>query len=300
MLGETGTGKELLARAVHYNSGRSGYPFVEVNCAGIPTQLMESEVFGHEQGAFTDAKEGKIGLFEIADGGTIFLDEIGEMPLELQVKLLKFLDTRVFRPVASSREVSVDVMIIGSTNRNLERLIAEGRFREDLYYRLNVVRIEMPPLRARGHDVVLLADFFLKTLSRKFEKGTIGLSADARRALLKYEWPGNIRELKNALERAVLLAQGALLTVDDFPFCAQHKHAGLKAAGDCRISVELPDEGVSYALLEKRIIEAALEKAAGNVTEAARLLNLGRGWMRYRVRKHDIRVTENVGVELVT
>jgi DNA-binding NtrC family response regulator len=298
LLGESGTGKELLARAIHYNSSRTGFPFVEVNCAGIPTQLMESEVFGHEKGAFTDAKEGKIGLFEVADGGTIFLDEIGEMPLELQAKLLKFLDTRVFRPVSSSREVSVDVLVIGSTNRKLEQLITEGRFREDLYYRLNVVRIEVPALRDRGDDVLLLAHHFLRELSRKFEKNITDLSSGAQRALIQYSWPGNVRELRNALERAVLLAHGETLTVDDFPMVSCERPVDVVRPLNGSISVQLPDEGVSFSLLEKKIIEAALQKTSGNVTEASRLLGLGRGWVRYRVKKHGIRLDEGTHVEM--
>jgi len=295
LTGESGTGKELFARAIHYGSRRAPFPFVEVDCAGIPLRLMESEVFGHEEGAFTDAKEQKIGLFEVADGGTIFLDEIGETPLELQAKLLRFLDTRKFRPVASSREISVDAMVVAATSRDLEKLIAEGKFRKDLYYRLDVVKIELPPLRERQGDIVLLARHFLKALSRKFQKEVAGLDSDAEAVLLGYNWPGNVRELKNMIERAVLLSRGPYLTADDFPFRSGRGPVAAVRASAGKISVELPDEGVSFAALERNIIQAALAKAGGNVTEAARLLELGRGWMRYRMRKHGIETAELIG-----
>lgn len=286
ILGESGVGKELFARAIHGESPRAHGPFLEINCAAIPRELLESELFGHEKGAFTDASQQRIGLFEAAEHGSVFLDEVGELPLTLQAKLLKFLDMKIVRRVGGSRDIPVDVRILTATNRNLADEVRSGRFREDLFYRLNVVPIDVPPLRERNGDIVLLARTFTERLSRKLGRSA-RLSAAGEKALLRYPWPGNVRELTNAIERAILLARGdeigpaelALPTIQE------------RGVGDVDLSdlgLRIPAEGISLLAVEKAAIEAALTKTGGNVVEAARLLHIGRGSLRCKMRRHGV------------
>jgi len=286
ILGESGVGKELFARAIHGESPRAHGPFMEINCAAIPRELLESELFGHEKGAFTDATQQRIGLFEAAEHGSVFLDEVGELPLTLQAKLLKFLDMKVVRRVGGSRDIPVDVRILAATNRSLADEVRAGRFREDLYYRLNVVPIEVPPLRERNGDIVLLGRLFTERVARKLGRN-VRLSPAGEKALLHYSWPGNVRELNNAIERAVLLSRAeemgpAELALPDLD---------LRPAGDLdlgTLGIRIPSEGISLLALEKAAIEGALDKSGGNVVEAARLLHIGRGSLRCKMRRHGL------------
>jgi transcriptional regulator with PAS, ATPase and Fis domain len=253
---------------------------VNVTCSAIPETLLESELFGHERGAFTDAKNLKQGLLEQADGGSVFLDEIGEMSLLLQAKLLRFLEEKAFRRVGGSADIRVDVRVIAATNRNLEEAVRAGRFREDLYYRLRVLPIALPPLRERAGDVPLLAARFVEGFNREFGKKVRGLAPDARAALDAYPWPGNVRELRNVLERAVLLAEHDLLRAEDVSILAP---PAALAAG-----FELPAGGVALEELEKELVIQALRRSAGNQTRAGRLLGLNRDQIRYRIEKFGL------------
>ncbi len=268
--GESGTGKELIARAIHQRSERRG-PFVAINCAAMPEPLLESELFGHVRGAFTDAKATRAGLFVEADGGTLLLDEIGEMPLTMQTKLLRALEERKVKPVGGTREVPFDARLVAATNRDLETEVSEGRFREDLFYRINVVRLEMPPLRARGNDILLLAQVFLSRASERTGKPVTGMVKEAAEKLVTYPFPGNVRELVNAIERAVALARYDQLTVDDLP---QRIREHTRAAPF--ITSDDPDELLTMAELERRYIQRVLEAAGGNKTRAAKILGFDR------------------------
>jgi DNA-binding NtrC family response regulator len=285
ILGESGVGKELFARAIHGESPRSQGPFMEINCAAIPRELLESELFGHEKGSFTDATQTRIGLFEAAEGGSVFLDEIGELPLTLQAKLLKFLDSKIVRRVGGSRDIPVDVRILAATNRELISEVKQGRFREDLYYRLNVVPIEIPPLRAREGDPVLLASLFVERVARKLGR-VARLSVEARQEISRYHWPGNVRELSNVIERAVLLARSEEIG------SAELSMPAVSAGGTddelSGFSFTIPPQGVSLPVVERAVIQAALDRASGNVVEAARLLKIGRGSLRSKMRRHGI------------
>ena len=269
--GESGTGKELVARALHAQSGRRDQPFVASNCAAMPAPLLESELFGHLRGAFTDAKQSRQGLFVQAGAGTIFLDEIGEMPMEMQVKLLRVLQERTVRPVGGDTEIPIKARVITATNRNLEIEIEEKRFREDLYYRVNVVPIAVPPLRDREGDVLFLAQFFLTRIARQTGKRVERISAHAARKLLDYDWPGNVRELENCIERAVALCRLNELTVDDLPpKVLQHSAAKLV------ISTESPLELITVDEMTRRYVRQVLAVAKGNKTHAAKLLGIDR------------------------
>jgi len=269
--GESGTGKELVARALHAQSARRQHPFVAINCAAMPAPLLESELFGHLRGAFTDAKQSRPGLFVQAGAGTIFLDEIGEMAMEMQVKLLRVLQERTVRPVGGDTEVPIKARVITATNRNLEIEIEEKRFREDLYYRVNVVPIAVPPLRARDGDVLFLAQFFLARIASQTGKRVERISAHAARKLLDYDWPGNVRELENCIERAVALCRLNELTVDDLPpKVLQHSAAKLV------ISTESPLELITVDEMTRRYVRQVLAAAKGNKTQAARLLGIDR------------------------
>jgi two-component system response regulator AtoC len=287
--GECGTGKGALARAIHEASDRCHGPFIEVNCAAIPRSLLESEFFGHEKGAFTDAKEEKMGLFECANGGTIFLDEVGEIDYSLQAKLLKFLDTRVIRRISGTRFLPVDVRVISATNRDLKRDVEEKRFRGDLYYRLNVVEVHIPPLRERVEDIRPIAESYLEKYSARLKKGGITLTERAFEALERYAWPGNVRELINIIERAVLLNTTGVIEPDDLPVDGHMDTAVVniqKEQGAIRI--DLPPEGASLEEIERGAIIAALARAGGNITHAARTLEIGRGMLRYKMKKFGI------------
>jgi len=276
--GETGTGKNLVARYIHSNSPRRRRPLLEVSCAAIPDNLLESEFFGHERGAFTDAKSRKRGTLELADHGTVVLDEIGELKLELQSKLLHFLEERRFRRVGSEREIRVDVRVLALTNRNLARLADEGQFRNDLYYRLNIFPIAVPPLRERRDDVLPLAKFFLESLHGKVGRHFDGFTREAENALLSYAWPGNVRELRSAVERAMVLEQEALIGPRSFLLDG--------ARGGAPATVAEPDGGiVPLRELEGQMIERALAASGDNQTRAAELLGISRDQLRYRLKK---------------
>jgi two-component system response regulator HydG len=274
--GETGTGKELIAAAVHQNSKRAAGPFVRLNCAALADTLLESELFGHERGAFTGASGRRKGRFEQADGGTLFLDEISEVDQRVQVKLLRFLQEREFERVGGNETLRVDVRIVAATNRDLKQLVAEGRFREDLYYRLNVVRLEVPPLRARPSDVALLAEHFLRQYADENEKPVHGFSQRALAALLAHPWPGNVRELQNAVEQAVVLCEGDTVDVEDLPISAA-------PAESDPLNLMIP--GVSMAELERYAILKTLEACGGSPTRAAAILGISRRTIQYRLQQ---------------
>lgn len=269
--GESGTGKELVARSIHKHGKRRDRPFVVVNCGAIPENLLESELFGHAKGAFTDARSERIGLFQQADGGTLFLDEIGEMPMGMQVKLLRALEQRRARPVGSNQEFEFDVHLLSATNRDLESAIEEGAFREDLYYRINVIQLELPPLRARGTDILLLAQHFLKLFSERAGKQITGIAENAAAKLLAYDWPGNVRELRNVIERAVALARFDKITLEDLP----EKIVNFR---DDRLEIvgTDPTELLTLEEVERRYIKFVLKAVGGNKSQAARILGLDR------------------------
>jgi DNA-binding NtrC family response regulator len=269
--GESGTGKEVVARALHRRGRRKDGPFVAINCAAMPEQLLESELFGHVRGAFTDARAARTGLFVQANGGTLLLDEIGDLPLTLQPKLLRALQERVVRPIGGSDEVGFDVRLVATTNRDLESAVEEGRFREDLYFRVNVIHVQMPPLRARGSDVLVLAQHFLAHHAAKAGKRVTGFTPEAAERLLAYTWPGNVRELQNAMERAVALARYDLVTVDDLP-----EKIRAYRPSHVLIAAEDPSELVPLEEAERRYILRVVESVGGNKTLAARVLGIGR------------------------
>ncbi len=281
LTGESGTGKDLAAKVIHYNSSRASKPFMNITCSALPEALMESELFGHERGAFTGADRQKRGLFEMADGGTIFLDEIGEMVPGLQAKLLRFLEEKTFKRVGGSVDIHVDVRVISATNRNLRDEVKESRFREDLFYRLNVLPINLPPLRERRDDIPGLVTFYVDAYNVEFKKRVAAVSTDAMRHLQAYAWPGNIRELRNAVERAMLLAESNTLQVDDF---------SAATGGGARLDdkVELPASGINLDDLERSLVVQALERTGWNQTKAATLLGLNRDQIRYRVEKFSL------------
>ncbi|HKW51615.1 MAG TPA: sigma-54 dependent transcriptional regulator [Candidatus Eisenbacteria bacterium] len=286
VLGESGVGKELFARAIHGESPRARGPFMEINCAAIPRELLESELFGHEKGAFTDATQLRVGLFEAAEHGSVFLDEVGELPLTLQAKLLKFLDSKIVRRVGGSRDIQVDVRILAATNRSLVDEVRQGRFREDLYYRLNVVPIEIPPLREREGDAALLATLFVERVGRKLGKN-VRLTAQAEREIARYPWPGNVRELMNVIERAVLLAHGEEIGPGELAI-PKLRERTQEPVDPADLGFRIPPEGISLIAVEKVVIEEALNLARGNVVEAARLLHIGRGSLRCKMRRHGL------------
>ncbi|MBK8253342.1 MAG: sigma-54-dependent Fis family transcriptional regulator [Polyangiaceae bacterium] len=285
--GESGTGKERVARALHEQSDRASAPFLVVNCGALPEQLMESELFGHEKGAFTGAATRALGLFREADGGTVLLDEVGELPLPLQVKLLRVLQERKVRPVGASAEVPVDVRVLAATNREVEADVQSGKFRQDLYYRLNVIRIELPPLRDRREDIVRLADRFIRRFANETGKDVRALTADAVRALDAYTFPGNVRELENMIERAVALASGPTIGLGDLPKSV----VGLPASPAPRLA-DLPPEGCLLddvlSEVERRLLLQALERTGGVRTAAAKLLGVTFRSLRYRLAKQGL------------
>ncbi|MFZ0390931.1 MAG: sigma 54-interacting transcriptional regulator, partial [Calditrichia bacterium] len=286
--GESGTGKELIARAVHFQSARKDAPLIEINCASIPETLLESELFGHEKGAFTGAYKSKQGKFEAAHNGTIFLDEIGELPPGVQAKLLRVLQERTFTRVGAVENIEVDVRLIAATNTNLEKAMQEGRFREDLYYRLNVIPIFIAPLRERPEDIGPLVDHFLKKYARKNNRQLKEISPEAREALMNYTWPGNVRELENAIENAVVMAESELLQVADLPGYLQ-SHGKKSQMPYTRWDNE---EGLTYRekldLCEREIIRQALESCDGNKTKAARQLDFSLRTLRNKARKYNL------------
>jgi DNA-binding NtrC family response regulator len=279
LTGETGTGKDLAAKVIHYNSDRAGKPFVNITCSAVPESLLESELFGHERGAFTDARQQKRGLFETAAGGTVFLDEIGEMTPGLQAKLLRFLEDKTFKRVGGLQDINVDVRVVAATNRNLESEVEAGKFRADLFYRLHVMPIVLPPLRERAGDIPLLANYYIDRYNREFRKRVRGLTPEAMALLEQHRWPGNIRELRNVIERAMLLLEDEWIRPDDVaalvrPVLAAH--------------FRLPAEGVVLEDVERQLLVQALERAGGNQTHAGHLLGINRDQVRYRIEKFGL------------
>lgn len=286
--GESGTGKELVARAIHECSNGSDRPFLEINCAALPETLLESELFGHEKGAFTDAKYRKKGLFELAEGGTIFLDEIGEMGITLQSRLLRVIENKTFRRVGGVKDLKVNTRIISATNRDLKRAINEGKFRSDLYYRLQVIPIYLPPLRERKEDIPLLANHFISVFNREFKKNVKKISRDVEELLMSYSWPGNVRELKNVIERAMLLeAEDELLPEHLPPEITQVRTEEPLDGGTNSVSV---DELFPITLkeMEKLLIEKTLEKTSGNKSKAAKILGISRQTLREKVKQYAL------------
>ena len=280
LIGESGTGKDLIAKAIHYNGERASKPFQNVTCSALAETLLESELFGHERGAFTDARNQKKGLLELAEGGTVYLDEIGETTPSLQVKLLRFLEERIFRRVGGAADLLVDVRIIAATNRNLIEAMREGSFRRDFYYRLRVLPVRVPPLRERPGDIPLLVDAFVRAFAETFRKRIDGISPEALRLLEGYRWPGNVRELKNVVERAVLLSESENLSPQDF-LTLEEEFASTPA-------FILPEGGLDFNEVERSFVTQALERTGGNQTRAAQLLGLNRDQIRYRMVKFGV------------
>jgi len=281
--GESGTGKELVAKWIHYSSNRAEKPFIAINCAAVPATLLESELFGHEKGAFTDAKVTKKGLFELADGGTVFLDEIGDMEMGMQAKLLRFLEDRSFRRIGGGRVFIVDVRIISATNKDLKKSIEEKIFRNDLYYRLQVIPIFLPSLRERREDIIPLALHFIKLYNKDFNKKVQGIAPMAERMMLDYSWPGNVRELKNVIERAIILGNNVSLLLEHLPSEIVGK-ASVQAEAPIS-GFHLPPEGIDIEEVEQELIRQALEMTEWNQSKAAKKLNLGIDAFRYRMKK---------------
>jgi two-component system, NtrC family, response regulator AtoC len=280
--GESGTGKELVAKWIHYESARADKPFVAINCAAVPSTLLESELFGHEKGAFTDAKTSKKGLFELADGGTVFLDEIGDMEVGMQAKLLRFLEDRTFRRIGGAKVIPVDVRIISATNKDLLKAIEEKVFRNDLYYRLQVIPIFLPSLRERKEDIIILVNHFMETFAREFNKPIKGISSMAEKLLVEYNWPGNIRELKNVIERAIILGNDETLLLENLPLEIVAKASQMSVP---MTTFKLPPEGIDIEEVERELIKQSLEITDWNQSKAAKKLNLGIDAFRYRMKK---------------
>jgi DNA-binding NtrC family response regulator len=286
--GESGTGKEVVARAIHMLSPRKSRPFMDINCGSLPYNLLESELFGHEKGAFTDAKTRKLGLLEEAAGGTVFLDELGEMDMSLQVKLLRVLEERKIRRLGGSRNIDIDVRIIAATNKDMKEAIEEKTFREDLYYRLNVFPIELPPLRERQEDIALLLDLFIKKFNKEFQKSIKEVSKDAMAVFRHYQWPGNIRELKNMVERICIMNNSDIITPDMLPSELTGEQGGKRTCADIDISPDGIDLEQTLNEIEKTLIAKALGMADGNVSGTSRLLNTPRGTLRYKLEKYGL------------
>ena len=282
LLGESGTGKNLAARVIHYSSMPADAPFVDINCAALPENLIESELFGYVKGAFTHATGSRAGLMEEARGGTVFLDEIGDLPLNMQAKLLTVLETKTFRRLGSNRSVELKARIITATNRDLEKEVAEKQFRSDLYYRLNVVSMTMPPLRTLGRDVLLIADHLIKVFNIELNKKVRGLTEGARRVLERYSWPGNVRELSNCIERAMIFTEGDMIHGSELIVPEGRPNKGAEPW-------QLPEEGVNLEDVERHLIVSALEQSGGNKSKAARLLSLSRDTFRYRLEKFSLK-----------
>jgi two-component system, NtrC family, response regulator AtoC len=283
--GESGTGKELIAKAIHFESPRADRPFMAINCAAVPETLLESELMGHEKGAFTDARAQKKGLFELADGGTVFLDEIGDMEPGMQAKLLRVLEERSFRRVGGTKDVHVDVRILSATNKDLLKAMEDKTFRSDLYYRIQVIPIFLPPLRERREDILPLVRHFIDHFNREFGKSVKGVSKIAEKFLMEYGWPGNIRELKNIIERAIILENEEMLLLEHLPYELVAKTGG---SGAGSFNLRIPPEGIDIEDVERELIRQALEISEGNQSKAAKKLNLGIDAFRYRMKKFGL------------
>jgi two-component system, NtrC family, response regulator AtoC len=285
--GENGTGKDLVAKTLHYQSLRQAEPFIAINCAAIPDTLLESELFGYEKGAFTDARSQKRGIFELADKGTLFLDEIGEIPLMLQAKLLRVLEDQTFRRLGGLKDIQLDLRVVAATNKNLREAVREGAFRQDLYFRLNVIQILIPPLRDRTEDILPLTRFFIEHYNKKFKRSIEGVSDAAARLLLSHDWPGNVRELRNAIERAMILEESSLITPPSLPIAISRPETN--GNGAALGPAEIPTDGLSLEDNERSLLAKALEKTNGNQTQAARLLRITRDTLRYKMKKFNLR-----------
>lgn len=289
ILGESGTGKELVARSIHNNSSRKDYPFLTINCGGVPENLLESELFGYKKGAFTGALYNKVGLFEAADRGTVFLDEVGDLPLAMQVKLLRVVQEKTFQPIGETEDKSVDVRIISATNTDLEEKVIQGGFREDLFYRLNVIQIRIPPLRERREDIPILASYFLKKYSRELGKGIKMISSYAMEALLDYSFPGNVRELETIIERSIALETSNIVLPESLTLASFKKGSEELSRG---VKIEIPQEGLYLeevmGNIEKSILLSALKKTNGAKKEAAKLLNISFRSIRYKLQKYGM------------
>ncbi len=293
--GESGTGKELVAKAIHYGSARADKPFMAINCAALPVTLLETELMGHEKGAFTDAKAAKKGLFELADSGTVFLDEIGDMDMSMQAKLLRMLEEKTFKRVGGIKDITVDVRLVSATNQELSKAMSEGKFRKDLYYRLQVVPITLPPLRNRGRDVLLLAHHFINHFSQECHKNIHRINRDAEEILLAYSWPGNVRELKNVIERAMILEVGDEIQPEHLPqeLLDSVSDTGAPAGGVSGAPVSLdgfviPESGLSIEDVEHALVRKSLDMANGNQTKAAQLLKMPRDAFRRRMKRFGL------------
>jgi DNA-binding NtrC family response regulator len=282
--GESGTGKDLIAHAIHERGPRKDGPMMEIDCASLPEQLIESELFGHERGAFTDARQAKRGMFEVARGGTIFLDEIGEMTLPTQAKLLRALENRQFKRVGGTSYLTLDAGVIAATHRDLAAEVKRGGFREDLYFRLNVIQLTVPPLRERRDDIPALIDHHIERFNREFRRQVRGVSAEALERLMAYPWPGNVRELRNVIERIVILEARDVIEAQHLPPEIRFGRAGAARAGSPFV---LPEEGVDLEQVERSLIAQAMDRAQGNQSAAARLLGISRYALRYRLEKMD-------------
>ncbi|HTS31740.1 MAG TPA: sigma 54-interacting transcriptional regulator [Bryobacteraceae bacterium] len=285
--GENGTGKDLIAKTLHYQSLRQAEPFISINCAAIPETLLESELFGYEKGAFTDARSQKRGIFELADKGTLFLDEIGEIPLMLQAKLLRVLEEQTFRRLGGLKDIKLDLRVVAATNKNLREAVKEGAFRQDLYFRLNVIQILIPPLRERSDDILPLTRFFIEHYNRKFKRNIEGVTDEAAKLLVYHDWPGNVRELRNAIERAMILEDTGLITPSSLPIAISRPDPGIAIA--IPAVPEIPTDGLSLEDNERGLLVRALEKTSGNQTQAARLLRVTRDTLRYKMKKFNLR-----------
>ena len=286
--GENGTGKDLIAKTLHYQSLRQAEPFIAINCAAIPETLLESELFGYEKGAFTDARSQKRGIFELADKGTLFLDEIGEIPLMLQAKLLRVLEEQTFRRLGGLKDIKLDLRVVAATNKNLREAVKEGAFRQDLFFRLNVIHITIPPLRERPEDIQPMVRFFIEHYNRKFKRQVSGISPEALRLLLSHDWPGNVRELRNAIERAMILEEGSQITAPSLPIMVATSPMFHTAAAQQSFS-GASEDGLSLEENERQLLVRALEKTTGNQTQAARLLSITRDTLRYKMKKFNLR-----------
>src|SRR5918993_1875491 len=288
--GESGTGKELIARSIHNQSPRAQEMFQAVNCAAINENLLESELFGHEKGSFTGAHADKKGLFEIADRGSLFLDEIAELDVAMQAKLLRALQERKIRRVGGTHEISVDVRVIAATNRDLRAMVVDGRFRDDLYYRINVLSVDVPPLRERREDIPVLIDYFIKKHTKNTSRLVRGLTSETRKLMIDYSWPGNVRQLESAIERALLLAENDKITLEDLP-TEVRQEVGPSAEG----AFKLPAEGINFEDVERNLITQAMEQTDYNITKAAKLLGLTFRTLQYRLEKFGIKRADKHG-----
>jgi transcriptional regulator with PAS, ATPase and Fis domain len=298
IIGENGTGKELIASIIHEFSNRANGPFIDINCGAIPGHLLESELFGHEKGAFTGAYVSKKGLLEMANGGTVFLDEISNISLDLQNKLLKAVETKKIRPVGSVKETAIDCRIIAASNINLAKAVNDGSFKQDLYYRLNIGKIAIPPLRERGDDVLLLAEYFIDYYNKEHNRSIKGLSPQTKELFTRYSWPGNVRELQNSIARASLLEVGDWIGIEHLDLDLKNQvtvqsNTSIPLPSEKTFGLtdfKMPTQGLTLEQIERTIITSALDKAKGNLSHAARLLKISRGKLRYKLDKLDISI----------